>query len=398
MRYRVRQKILGTAAGTLIILLTAAVMLLSKPGLYPAHIFPKEKVESFITPNTTRIYGTDPIETAVAISQAAYPSTYDDNKPNAVILVRPDRQEEALLAAGVIHHPIDGPILYAERERIPAIILDEIKRLDPEGVFQDGNVQVIAIGDFEEGPVKKQLDELGFKYRFIRATNPFDLSAKVDDYISAIQGNHRDAVAVAPLYHLEYALPAAFWNAHRGDGLAYVWGDTIPSPTRKILKSRYGGAYIYLMGPEEIISPSLAIKLSSCGHVQRIPGDNPYALSVAYAGFKDVGRNQGWWIGRSTRDYGWGISEAGHNFVFVNPREWQHALPAAVLSHKGKHSPVLFVHQDSIPLEVENFLKSVKPSTTAPGQQLTNHGWIIGGPDIISPQVQYRLDNLLSAE
>lgn len=388
---------MALSLAAILILAVMIILFTSKPDYYSTQINFNDRLDSYVTPNTVRIYGKDHFETAVAISQTAYPATFEENKPNAVILVRPDRQEEALLATAVIHHPIDALILYAQKDRIPQITVDEINRLDPQGILQDCKVQIIAIGEFEKS-LKEQIDDLGFKARIINSDNPIELSLKIDTYLSAIHGDHRDAVAVASLYYPEYTLPAAFWNAHMGDGLAYVWGDTIPSPTKEILKSRFGGAYIYLMGPPDIISPYIARELSSYGHVQRIPGDTPDGFSTAYAGFKDIGENQGWWIGRTIRDYGWGISESGHNFIFVNPDEWQYALPAAVLSHKGKHGPVLYVYHDFIPEEVAKYLNTVRPYQISPRQQLTNHGWIIGGPDIISPKIQYRLDSLLSVE
>ncbi len=397
MNYNTVRAIKAFSLAGVLTLALIIIIFASKPDLYSGQVSPDIPRESYITPNTVRIYGQDPFETAVAISRSAYPATFEDNKPNAVILVRPDREEEALLAAAVIHHPIDAPILYTERDKLPSVTADEIKRLDPQGIQQDGRVQVIAIGELEDS-LMKQLKEMGLKTRLIKSSDPADLSLKIDTYISAIHGDHRDAVAVASLYFTEYALPAAFWNAHMGDGLAYVWGDTLPSPTKQMLKSRFGGAYIYLMGPEDVISRNLAEELATLGHVQRIPGDTPAGLSAAYAGFKDTGKNQGWWVGKTSRDYGWGISEGGHNFIFVNPGEWQYALPAAVLSHKGKHGPVLYVYRDFIPQETENFLNSVRPGLTSTSQQLVNHGWIIGGPDIISPETQYRLDSLLSAE
>jgi len=62
-----------------------------------------------------------------------------------------------------------------------------------------------------------------------------------------------------------------------------------------------------------------------------------------------------WWIERETRNFGWGISETGHNFTFINPELPQMVIPAAILSHKGKHGPFLLVKQNEIPYRLEIF-------------------------------------------
>ncbi|MCA9871997.1 MAG: hypothetical protein KC441_00005, partial [Anaerolineales bacterium] len=105
-----------------------------------------------------------------------------------------------------------------------------------------------------------------------------------------------------------------------------------------------------------------------------------------------------WWMAHRT--FGWGISEAGHNAVFVNadgPGGWQNVLPATTLSHMGKHAPVLAITADGVPPAVANYLAILKPYPTAPQQQLVNHGWIIGGQETISWKTQATLDVMLDA-
>jgi hypothetical protein len=95
---------------------------------------------------------------------------------------------------------------------------------------------------------------------------------------------------------------------------------------------------------------------------------------------------------------GWGIDEPGHNVIFVNidgPGGWQNAMPATTLSHMGKHAPVLAVDRDAVPPPAADYLETTKPYPTAPQQQLTNHGLVIGGEETITWETQTVLDQML---
>src|SRR5581483_10932129 len=133
------------------------------------------------------------------------------------------------------------------------------------------------------------------------------------------------------------------------------------------------------------------------GHVMRLGASDPYTESVLFAGFRDSGQWLGWWIGRTPRDFGWGVAEPGHNFTFVKPRDWQEAAPAAIFSHRGKHGPILLVEADRVPEAVARYpAVTVKPSRGAAYDQLFNHGQIIGGTAAISERVQDELDAYLA--
>ena len=147
-----------------------------------------------------------------------------------------------------------------------------------------------------------------------------------------------------------------------------------------------------------MISTEVARELAQYGHVTRMPRNDLPAISAYFAGYKDEGGNWGAWYVQDARVFGWGISEAGHNAIFVNadgPSGWQNAIPATTLSHMGKHAPVLVVTSDGVPEAVAEYLAILKPYPTAPQQQLLNHGWIIGGEATISWETQATLDMML---
>ena len=180
-----------------------------------------------------------------------------------------------------------------------------------------------------------------------------------------------------------------------GHGLFFVQGDVVPEATRRALSRRFGGeSFIYLFGDHTVISDRVARELASYGHVQRVPGSDPFDLSVKFAGFRDAGLNQGYWIDWWSRDFGWSIAEAGHNFTFVNPDDWQQAVTGSLLSHMGKHGPMILIRPNGPDENVMRYLKMVKPEESAPNDQLNNHGWILGGTDRISWTAQADIDLL----
>jgi hypothetical protein len=152
-----------------------------------------------------------------------------------------------------------------------------------------------------------------------------------------------------------------------------------------------------LFGDVSIISERAARELAAYGHVQRVGGRDAYEISITFAGFRDAGMNQGYWIGWWSRDFGWGIAEAGHNFTFVNPDDWQQAVTGSLLSHMGKHGPMILVRPDGLSEGAARYLQMVKPTWGAPNDQLNNHGWILGGTDRIKWEVQADIDWLLEA-
>lgn len=153
---------------------------------------------------------------------------------------------------------------------------------------------------------------------------------------------------------------------------------------------------MYLMGPESAISESVARELARYGHVQRLAAPDPYALSAVFAGYRDSGQNFGYWIGRTPRDFGWGIAEPGHNFTVINPELWAEGIAAALLSHRGKHGPILLVQQDAVPESVRRYLdETVRPRPAAARDLLFNHGTIVGSMSTISARLQGEIDGLL---
>ncbi|NIC01055.1 cell wall-binding repeat-containing protein [Halobacterium sp. R2-5] len=355
--------------------------------------------EGTVTSMTTRLAGSNDYETAAAFTQNVYTAINDHTRPGAAILINDSDLAAALPGVAFIHHPIDGAVLLTEQGSLPAVTREEIERLHPEGVHVDGDMQVYIIGGerYISNDVQQTVEAMGLKTRRIAGETPIEVAANADQYLSTIHANHRDTTFIADLDDLQTAIPAQSWNAHGGDGFLYIDGDRIPEATQQQLEARFNEAYMYLLGDESKISEQAARNLARFGHVQRIPrGSDPYELSVGFAGYKDIGRNQGWIFGEWPRNIGWGIAESGHNFIFANPDNWQTALPASVESHRGKHGPMLHVEQDTVPDAVKNYLTNLtRPHDSAPYDRKYNHGWIVGDTDQISQRVQAQLHAML---
>lgn len=173
-------------------------------------------------------FSDDPVETAVAVAQIVYPATEEENTPGAVILVNRNNLAEVLVATSHMQQfPVNAPILYVDETSIPEMTRNELLRLKPEGVPADGNVQVYLVGTISE-PVRQEVETLGYSTHVLTAPSPPELAEIVDDWTSTQHGDHRNEVAIINLDQMEPGIPSAFWNAHRGDRLAFVTNDDIP--------------------------------------------------------------------------------------------------------------------------------------------------------------------------
>lgn len=369
----------------------------------PSQVSPQSSMPStdgritYTTPNTVRLSGPNIYSAATAITQTTYGATHHEDRPHAITLVRADREADAILAASrITHFPVNSPVLYVDADRLPEETLAEMKRLGPDGNTYDFGVQVYLVGPISERVEREVQDKLNYKTRAFRIDDPFVLSESLDTWAADVHTDHPDEVIIVQYNQLATGLPAAAWNAHMGHGLFFVQGEIIPDATRRALSRRFRSeAFIYLFGDSSIISHRIAGDLAAYGHVQRLPGRDAFEISVNFAGFRDAGLNQGYWIDWFGRDFGWGIAEAGHNFIFANPDDWQQAVTGSLLAHMGKHGPLILLRDDGPDEKTVRYLEMVKPTEGAANDQLNNHGWILGGTDRVTWTAQADIDLLL---
>jgi hypothetical protein len=367
------------------------------------------------TKTTTRLYGANPFEEAVSVTQHIWPAavalnvpTENNNVPDrpwALTLLTPDDPLTDITATPLIHFPDDAPVLYVTKTGIPQVTLNEIKRLGDTGISRYNNVDAFLVGAAANSAVESQLKAIGLKYVDVTAPSVPQLADKVDQLYGSIQnpdtgvpamGNGMENVMVGSMdgTDYQYLLPATHWVAHMASGLAWVSKNSVPQATINLLKRRNGMARIYLFGGPDQISGAVAKQLAQYGAVIRVtnndnvafnanPVDNPIDTAIAFAKM---------WDGAG--EVGWKITGPGHGFTLVNINDWQGAVASAPLSHLGFHAPLLLTGGPTqLPSAVDGYLSSVAPTfLTSPADGPYNMTYVIGSWSQISWPQEAHID------
>jgi hypothetical protein len=365
------------------------------------------------TKTTQRLYGEDPFQEAVSVTQHIWPAVVPENAPTennndpdrpwGVTLVTPDDPLTAITAVPLLHFPDDAPILYVTKNGIPKVTLNEIKRLGDTGMSRYHNVDAFLVGAAANPAVKRDLKSIGLIYASVTAPNVPALANTVDKLYGSIENpdtgvpnmdNGAQNVMIGSMDAYRYVLPATHWVAHMASGLLWVKKDSVPQATINALKRRNGQARIYLFGGGQQISGKVADQLSQYGTVVRVtnddivafnapPTDTPVDTSIAFAKMWDPGGQ-----------VGWKITGPGHGFTLVNKDDWQGAVASAPLSHLGFHAPLLMTDDSGkLPPQLEAYFKSVAPTyLTSPADGPYNMTFVIGSWGQVTWPVQARVD------
>jgi hypothetical protein len=317
------------------------------------------------TKTTQRLYGANPYEEAVSITQHIWPAAVAENVPTennnvpdrpwALTLLTPDDPLTDITATPLIHFPDDAPVLYVTKQGIPQVTLNEIKRLGDTGISRYNNVDAFLVGAAANSAVENQLKAIGLKYVDVTGSSVPDLANKVDKLYGSIQnpdtgvpdmGNGMVNVMIGSMDGTDYRylLPATHWVAHMASGLLWVTKNSVPQATVDALQRRDGQARIYLFGGPDQISSAVAKQLAQYGTIIRVtnndnvafnanPVDNPVDTAIAFAKMWDP-----------SGMVGWKITGPGHGCTLVNISDWQAAVASAPLSHLGFHAPLLFTN------------------------------------------------------
>jgi hypothetical protein len=370
-------------------------------------------VPTIATKTTTRLYGANPFEEAVSVTQHIWPAvvaenapTENDNVPDrpwALTLNTPDDPLTGITAAPLIHFPDDAPILFVTKDGIPQATLNEIKRLGDTGISRYGNVDAFLVGAAANPAVEQQLKEIGLKYVAVTAPSVPELANKVDQLYGSIENpdtgvpamaNGAENVMIGSVDAYQYVLPATHWVSHMESGLLWVSKDSVPRATVDALERRRGMARMYLFGGPKQISAAVAKQLAQYGTIMRVtnddnvafnadPVDTPIDTAIAFAKMWDP-----------AGQVGWKITGPGHGFALVNLDDWQGAVASAPLSHLGFHAPLLLTDSATkIPSPLEGYLTSVAPTyLTSPADGPYNMTFVLGSWSRVSWPLQARVD------
>jgi hypothetical protein len=378
-------------------------------------------VPTYTTKTTTRIWGADPYQEAVSVTQHEWPAVVAENDPSennnvpdrpwGLTLVTTDDPLTAISAVPLIHFPDDAPILYVTKTGIPAVTLHEIQRLGDTGISRFNNVDAFLVGAAANAGVEKQLTALGLKYHTVTGSDVYQLADNIDKLYGSIEnsdtgvpqmetsastgGNGVQDVMIGAVNAYQYVLPATHWVSHMPTGLLWVnQNGAVPGPTIDALKRRNGHANIYVFGGPAQVSAQVIQELNQYGAVTRItnddavafntpPTDNPIDTSIAFAKMWDPAGM-----------VGWNINGPGHGFTLVNINDWQGAVASAPLSHLGFHAPLLLTdNSGTLPTDVENYFKQVEPTfLTSPADGPYNMTYVIGSWNQVNWLEQSRVD------
>jgi hypothetical protein len=363
------------------------------------------------TKTTTRIYGENPYEVAVSVTQHIWPAVLPGSaqsvpdRPRAVTLLTPDDPLTAITATPIVHFPDDAPPLYVTRSGIPEVTLAEIKRLGPVGIDRFNDVQAFLFGGAANAAVKSQLTAIGIKWFEVLAPTIPALANKVDALYGSItnpdtgvaqMANGAMTVMIGSLDAYPFVIPATHWVTHMPTALLWVRKNSVPPATITALERRFGDAMIYLFGGPNEISSSVARQLDKYGNVQRVtnddvvaynspPADDPVQTAIAF--------NKMW---DSAGMVGWKITGPGHGFTLVRLDDWQGAVASSPLSHLGFHAPIVFTTSATqLPDILDAYYMSVAPTfLTTPADGPYNMTYVIGSWNQISWPLQAHVDNI----
>lgn len=328
------------------------------------------------TKNTIRIGGGDAIANAAAAAQAVFTSGTPATRPAAVVLAPVEDWRIGLAASVLMGPPLRAPLLYTEGNELPRATQDALATMQPRGSRDIGRVQVIRVATSADTKLKT---------RDIKGSDPAAIARSLDAFAGAARKRTSDRVLIVSSEDPAYAMPAAAWAAKAGDPILFSGRDAAPEDTVRALQA-HQRPKIYLLGPEKVLSKTVAEQLGQLGSVTRISGKDPVSNAIAFARFIDG-------------SFGWGIVDPGHGMVIGGPGRPQDAAGVAPLSASGSYGPFLLTDSvDTLPVGLRNFLLDIQPGYAVGGDPVRgvyNRAWIIGDEKTISRSQQSTLDALL---
>lgn len=346
-----------------------------------------------------RIASEDQFDAAVRISKLVYPFGQAGKYPykaGAVILVNGHRHLEALVGASLIHHPRNGPILFAETNQLPKATRDEILRLAPSGIGSESQVLIVGGEDSISSGVESEVKKMGFTVSRIKGKDIFEMAAAVDKFL-VYQGfiyhlvTKRDIIIFPEERKPETAIPAS-WIAHWDASVLFSAKDGLPPATKEAILARSVPPDVFVIGGEDVIPERIIseIKALPVGDIERISGKNPYEIAANFAKYQKD-------------DFGWGYAERGSRAFVIGRAETESdimgLIAASILGHLGKHAPVLLTDGQALDPATRDYLKSVRPYLPfSPANIAENHAYVLGNERAILPAVEAELHDLIAGD
>ena len=244
----------------------------TKPGDNPGKT-PNQPGTVTPTPNTpaeqqkttTRVAGSDRIQTSVEVSKKYYESA------DTVIIANYEQFADSL-SASALSKALKAPILLVKKDQLDSVVAQEIKRL--------GAKNVIVIGG-EKSIDKTKIGLSQYNVRTIAGANRYETSAKIAQEVIKLTGTKKAVIASGEVF--ADALTVAPLANKNNMPILLVQPNNIPKATQEVLKQI---EEVIIVGGEKTISKEVENKLPN---PTRIAGANRYetAKKIYEYGFKD---------------------------------------------------------------------------------------------------------------
>ncbi len=298
-----------------------------------------------------RIAGSNRFDTAVKVSQSAYP-----DGAKTVILANGEKFSD-VLAAMPYGKTIKAPILYTNFDNIPDETLKELKRLGVEKVILVGGEKSISLDE------QKTLEGKGYKIDRINGVDRYETSKLIAERMKAAGAKGINDVIIASGQVFPDALSISPLAVENEIPILLTSKDTLSEYTIKSLDNVKDGK-IYITGGVNSVSNSVESKLKEYTKqkITRFAGADRYETSQI--------------IAKSLRPN-------ATTSVFASGELFSDALVAGELVSKD-NAPLMLVKKNNLPSSISSYVKDSK---------ITNNV-IVGGVNTVSDSVVSKLEEL----
>ena len=231
----------------------------------PGTVTPTPSTPAEQQKTTTRVAGSDRIQTSVEVSKKYYESA------ETVIIANYEQFADSL-SASALSKALKAPILLVKKDQLDSVVAQEIKRL--------GAKNVVVIGG--EKSVDKTKESLSkYNLQTIAGSDRYETSAKIAQEIIKLIGTKKAVIASGEVF--ADALTVAPLANKNNMPILLVQPNNIPKATQEVLKQI---EEVIIVGGEKTISKEVENKLPN---PTRIAGANRYetAKKIYEYGFKD---------------------------------------------------------------------------------------------------------------
>lgn len=270
----------STRSIVLAALLAAAVSVGGFAGAAVAAPAPAAETADAAGPTVDRIAGADRYEAAVNISKAS-----KSGRSPVVFLVTGQNYPDALSAAPAAVH-LGAPLLLTTRDSLPAVVLAEITRLEPQLVVVVGGVN--SVSDAVVAQVKAITNVHATDPEFthpkvdrVAGSDRYEASRNIIDYAFGTAASH---FYIATGANFPDALSAGAAGGAADTPVLLVDGSkpTLDGPTQSFLTTRDANVAVKIAGGPNSVSPGIEDYLRSItDDVKRFAGADRYEASLA---------------------------------------------------------------------------------------------------------------------